>query len=319
MSVNTSHANNGVLIYSGETILLFSDNVTMEFGGNDVPLFKGTKAGRIYLTTHRIIFNSKNMAKDELKSFSAPFVAMNSVKLEQPTFGANYIKGHIAAQENGGYVGEVSFKLKFNSGGAIDFGQALLRAAQMTKSHVGNIAPPPYETPDGAWFQAPPPAYTPTPQGYGWLPNNNNFSNPDPNSVFMTDNPPPYPGINSGIPTQQPAQGGTGYPNAAPAYPGYPPQQATGYPGYPQAPAYPGHQAAGYPGYPDGQQQPGYPGQQPGFGYPAPPQTAGGVYPNLYQNGYPGAPGYPPAPYPNGGAMGFNPPPYTQHEEKRPL
>lgn len=53
----------------------------MEFIGQDMPMFKGMKAGRIYLTTHRIIFNNKN-AKDALQSFSAPFICMSDVELE---------------------------------------------------------------------------------------------------------------------------------------------------------------------------------------------------------------------------------------------
>ena len=55
------------------------------------------------------------------------------VELEQPIFGANYIKGCVRAQPNGNFVGEAKFKLYFKSGGAIDFGTAMLRAAQMGK------------------------------------------------------------------------------------------------------------------------------------------------------------------------------------------
>ena len=44
-------------------------------------------------------------------------------------FGANYIKGKVRAQPNGGWVGEVKFKLHFKHGGAIEYGQAMLQAA----------------------------------------------------------------------------------------------------------------------------------------------------------------------------------------------
>lgn len=50
----------------------------MEFSGQDSSVFKGSKAGRIYLTSHRMIFNSKKSG-DEMQSFSAPFIAMNDV------------------------------------------------------------------------------------------------------------------------------------------------------------------------------------------------------------------------------------------------
>ena len=59
MALNTAHANGGVLIHAGESILLFCDNVTMEFSGQDGAEFKGSKQGRLYLTTHRMIFNNK--------------------------------------------------------------------------------------------------------------------------------------------------------------------------------------------------------------------------------------------------------------------
>ena len=56
--------------------------------------FKGEKKGRLYLTTHRMIFNTKKQ-DDPMKSFSFPFVALKDVELEQPIFGANYIKGKV--------------------------------------------------------------------------------------------------------------------------------------------------------------------------------------------------------------------------------
>ena len=73
-------------------ILLFCDNVIMSFSGLREPAFDGDKSGRLYLTTHRMVFNNKNQ-KDGMKSFSFPFVAIRNVELEQPVFGANYIKG----------------------------------------------------------------------------------------------------------------------------------------------------------------------------------------------------------------------------------
>ncbi|XP_055384054.1 WW domain-binding protein 2 isoform X4 [Condylostylus longicornis] len=195
MSLNTAHANNGVLIHSGEYILLFSDKITIEFIGQDSPVFKGSKDGRIYLTSHRMIFNAKNQS-ESMQSFSFPFVTLNDVELEQPVFGANYIKGKCRSQPNGNWTGEVKFKLYFKGGGAIDFGQALRRAAKTAQSNMHNDAPPPYTPPSGPWHEAPLPAYQPPPGYYGWLPNNENFNQgPPPNSVFMSDNPPPYPGL----------------------------------------------------------------------------------------------------------------------------
>jgi len=195
--MNTAHANNGVLLHAGERILLFCDNVIMSFTGLREAAFGGDKNGRLYLTTHRMVFNNKTQ-KDAMKSFSFPFVAIRNVELEQPVFGANYIKGKVLAQPNGGFEGEAKFKLRFKSGGAIDFGTAMLKAAQMASRNYVQDAPPPYTPPSGNWYAAPPPAYAASPEGYGgWVPPTNVFPDqPPPNSVFMTDAPPPYPGIN---------------------------------------------------------------------------------------------------------------------------
>ncbi|XP_065359524.1 WW domain-binding protein 2 isoform X1 [Calliphora vicina] len=229
MSVNTAHANNGVLIHAGEYILIHSDNISMDFSGQDNPIFRGSKQGRIYLTSHRLIFNNKKSG-DEMQSFSAPFIAMNDVELEQPVFGANYIKGKVRAQPNGNFVGEVKFKLYFKSGGAIEYGMALLRAAKTAQSNYHNSGggyddPPPY-TPSGNWHEAPPPAYQPPPGYYGWLPQHDAFSGPAPNTVFMSDNPPPYPGIGGPPPAYNPQAQGL-YPSV-PTHP-YNPQQQQPY------------------------------------------------------------------------------------------
>lgn len=40
------------------------------------------------------------------------------------------------AQPNGNWIGEAKFKLVFKHGGAIDFGQAMLRAAHFGKNTV---------------------------------------------------------------------------------------------------------------------------------------------------------------------------------------
>ncbi|XP_014215737.1 WW domain-binding protein 2 isoform X2 [Copidosoma floridanum] len=199
MSLNTAHANGGVLIHSGELILLFSDHVTMEFHGQEQPEFLGPKKGRLYLTTHRMIFNAKDQ-REKMQSFSFPFITLNEVEVEQPMFGANYIKGKCRAQPNGNWVGECKFKLHFKSGGAIEFGTAMLRAAQMAQRNgPDSDAPPPYQPPPTNWYAAPPPAYQAAPTGYyGWVPPTHAFPDQPPaNSVFMTDMPPPYPGINA--------------------------------------------------------------------------------------------------------------------------
>merc|ERR1712130_989622 len=117
----------------------------------------------------------------------------------QPIFGANYIKGKVRAQPGGNLTGEAKFKLHFKSGGAIDFGQAMLKAATMASRNYQGDLPPPYTPPTSGWYAAPPPAYSANPAGYGgWVPPTHVFPDQPPaNTVYMTDAPPPYPGINS--------------------------------------------------------------------------------------------------------------------------
>lgn len=62
------------------SILVYTDNVILEFKGSDsVGMTNGSKGGRIYLTTHRLIFIN-NTSKDSLQSFSFPFVTLSEVR-----------------------------------------------------------------------------------------------------------------------------------------------------------------------------------------------------------------------------------------------
>jgi len=60
-----------------------------------------------------------------------PFHSLRDVKLEQPIFGANYLHGKVIADPGGNWNGEADWKLTFNKGCCIDFGQALLKANDM--------------------------------------------------------------------------------------------------------------------------------------------------------------------------------------------
>ncbi|NXR44293.1 WBP2 protein, partial [Hippolais icterina] len=153
-------------------------------------IFKGTKKGMLYLTPYRMIFVSKG--KDPMLSFMMPFYLVKGCSIEQPVFSANYIKGQIQAEAGGGWEGQGTFKLTFNSGGAIEFGQLMLKAASSAPSGVplqnpgygytsviggyaptlpapgGGYAAPPL--PNGPYPYAPPPvnAYGPAPQPMGY-------------------------------------------------------------------------------------------------------------------------------------------------------
>ena len=74
MSLNTAHTSTGVLLHSGETILIYSSQVSIEISGQNDEQFQASKTGKLYLTTHRMVFNNKDK-EDPLKSFSFPFIA----------------------------------------------------------------------------------------------------------------------------------------------------------------------------------------------------------------------------------------------------
>ncbi|GFW37380.1 WW domain-binding protein 2 [Trichonephila clavipes] len=332
MSLNTAHANGGVLIYNGELILLYCDGVEMSLEGGDTKEFGGTKKGRIYLTTHRMIFINKS-EKDPLQSFSFPFFSMTGLELEQPIFGANYIKGVVNAQPGGNWFGKAVFKLKFFTGGAIEFGQAMLRAAKMASQHMPP-QPPSYMPQQGPYYPAPPPAYTPPSEGInGFVPPTHVFPDAPPaNSVYTSNMPPPYPGIypptyvyppgSQGYP-QASANGIMGYPGPAPGYPGH------GYPAPGYGPAPPGFSvpsASAPPAYDSVPQNqappPGASAQYSGSTQQAPPaESKSGVPPvyDMYQDPYNNHVMYQHQQYSymNGQANQGPPPPYTPDDHKK--
>lgn len=159
----------------------------------------------VWTTTKiQIVFVNKN-EKDLFQSFSMPFMCMRNVDIEQPVFGANFIKGEVKAEAGGRWDGSGKFKLWFNNGGAIEFGQCLLNAgrlasqARAAQAFVAQAA----TFSGGNIYPAPPPAYTTlNPNSYGWVPMDRFPDRPNGNDVYMYDQPPPYSGIFEG-PTQQ--------------------------------------------------------------------------------------------------------------------
>lgn len=67
------------------SIILFTDAVTIDFHGQDGRAFHGSKVGKLFLTTHRMIFINKS-DKDELISFSMPFVTLKDVSISTSLF-----------------------------------------------------------------------------------------------------------------------------------------------------------------------------------------------------------------------------------------
>jgi WW domain-binding protein 2 len=84
--------------------LIYYDGVELALEpSQSAPIMKGNKKGRIYLTSHRIVFVNKN--PNDLFQ--------------------------VRAEPQGRWEGTAKFKLWFNNGGAIEFGQCLLNAGRL--------------------------------------------------------------------------------------------------------------------------------------------------------------------------------------------
>ncbi|XP_051015366.1 postacrosomal sheath WW domain-binding protein [Acomys russatus] len=188
MAVNQNHTvdRRGAAIPSGESLLKKSSDVDLSFpqpppGSN---LFSGTKRGTLFLTSYRVIFVASRSDNDPMLSFMMPFHLMTNCTVEQPVFGANYIKGTVQAAPEGGWEGSTPFKIVFRKGGAIDFAQLMAKAAAAAAQGVPLRVASFWMTPLGIYViagergmyapqacqvahGAPPAGYGPSPAGYG--------------------------------------------------------------------------------------------------------------------------------------------------------
>ncbi|XP_023670228.2 WW domain-binding protein 2-like [Paramormyrops kingsleyae] len=254
MTLNRNHSpNGGILINNGESVLRECKNVELSF--SDVTgrgeLLRGTRKGTTYLTPYRMVFVSHN-AKDSLVSVMFPYYLMKGCSIEQPVFGANFIKGTISAEPGGGWEGHAAFKLNFPSGGAIEFGQQLFKLA----SSASRAPPVPsggasfgYPSPGGmnnyvpavpvpAPAPAPPPAPYNYPQNYPYVqppPSNGYYPGaPQPPAAMGYPCPPAsagvYPSVPA-VPSAPPAPSAPPYMPPPPPYPGPPQGWPAPYPG----------------------------------------------------------------------------------------
>jgi len=163
MAVNTSHTPFGVWLNYGESMLLHLNHINLQLSGNDNPLFKGTRKGRVFLTSHRIIFKTKK-TKYALQSFSVPLLTLFNLSIGQPIFRSNFVSGSVFALPNGNFEGSVHFKIIFKHGGALLFADFMLRAIKRLLHNIESYSltierenrPPEYVSPD---IEDPPPSY----------------------------------------------------------------------------------------------------------------------------------------------------------------
>ncbi|XP_058529711.1 postacrosomal sheath WW domain-binding protein [Ochotona princeps] len=270
MAVNQSHSEDRrrPAIPHGESLLMECADVDLSFPQQPrgSSLFSGTKSGTLFLTSYRVIFLTSHSVSDPMWSFMMPFQLMKNCTVEQPVFGANYIKGTILAAPDGGWEGQATFKLVFRAGGAIDFSQVMAEAAYAASrgaplgttgyqigpmriyiiAREGSVYPP--QMPGQAMhYGAPPPGYTALPPGYGAPPPGYGAQPP---GCTASPSPPGYAAPPAGYAAPPPgyAASPAGYAAPPPGYAASPAGYAAPPPGYAAPP--PGYAAspAGYGG-----------------------------------------------------------------------
>jgi len=252
MALNKVDVTGGRLTLQGDYVLHHQDNIEFMLEGDRLPAnMKSTIKGDMFISNMRLIFVNKGGKGDSgYNSFSMNFDHIRNTEVKQPIFGANYIKGYIIAEPNGGWEGNANFNVYFPKGGAIDFAEKFQKAVKDSlRNRQNGVTPHPPMEPVG-YMPAPQMGYAPQP-GYGQQP---------------------------GYPPQAGYAPQAGYPPQA----GYAPQQ--GYPGYPppQESLYVYNQSAGPP-------QGAPPNYAPPQGAPPPYNPVEGVNTQTQQAGNPKA------------------------------
>ena len=87
------------IVNHSKNVTLAFDDASRQYG----EIFRGKHKGKVFVTTHRMIFLS-NDQRDNLLSFAVAFMYVKNLSVEQPMFGANYISGIAAAHPNGEFI-----------------------------------------------------------------------------------------------------------------------------------------------------------------------------------------------------------------------
>ncbi|XP_048575738.1 WW domain-binding protein 2 [Nematostella vectensis] len=201
MSINKIECSGGRLTLHGDYVVYHQDDVQFELEGDGVPGFlKGSRKGNIFISTNRVIFALNSNCN--VGSFSMNFQSIRGVEVKQPIFGANYIKGDVISEPEGGWQGRGSFRIMFNSGGAIEFAEHFRQAVQTARrpNQVPPMAPAGQQAAFAVYnnpYPPPPPQpgyyYGPPPQGfYPQYTPGMQMGQPPPYNP--PENPPPYPG-----------------------------------------------------------------------------------------------------------------------------
>ncbi|XP_068762282.1 WW domain-binding protein 2-like [Montipora capricornis] len=232
MSMNKIECNGGRLTLHGDYVVYHQDGVEFTLEGDEIPGFlKGSKKGNIFITTQKVIFAPTTASN--YGSFSMNFHSIRNVEVKQPMFGANSVKGDVISEPDGGWQGRGTFKVTFNSGGAIEFAEHFKHA--VASAHRPGSQPPPpalghpvFVNRNGYTYNN---GYQPQAGYYGV--SGQPFYSPPPPGVYPAY-PPPV-GVVGQPPPYQPHEYPPPYPGqAAPSAP--PPAPTEGYSSYTYGP-----------------------------------------------------------------------------------
>ncbi|ESN91156.1 hypothetical protein HELRODRAFT_182232 [Helobdella robusta] len=122
MAVNAAHneSKKKVVIYRDEMIVLYYKEVKLQFDKTKNEFFKNPKTGKLFLTTHRLIFLNERKS-DKMISLTMPYLNLKHLDMKQPIFGNNYIVG-VIKPDNEDEVWSVSeeFRITINKGGTYE-------------------------------------------------------------------------------------------------------------------------------------------------------------------------------------------------------
>ena len=109
------------------------------------------------------------------KSFSMDFQHIRNTEVKQPIFGANYLKGYVIAEPDGGWEGNANFNVNFPKGGAIDFAEIFQKTVKTSlRNRQAGVTPVPPMQPNGfipqPGYPMPPPGQPGYPPQPGYAP-----------------------------------------------------------------------------------------------------------------------------------------------------
>ena len=84
------------IVNHSKNVTLSFDKASRQYG----EVFRGSHKGKVFVTTHRMVFLSDDQ-RDNLLSFAIAFMYIKDLRVEQPIFGANYIEGIAGSHPNG--------------------------------------------------------------------------------------------------------------------------------------------------------------------------------------------------------------------------